>query len=393
MNAPFAVAEQRKALTSSTQTRVLVADDDPATCMVLEELLADTGCAVTIVGSGKEALARCADEPFDLVLLDIFMPGGDGIETCAGLRALPHGPRLAIVLMSASRDGDTRMRAAYSGADDFLSKPLDVTEAVLRVRSLVRLKRLRDDLDQRNAQLREQAAALIRAQEERRQVNAMIVHDLKGPLSVLLANVRFALSEQGLSADAREGLEEVVESGTEMHRMVLDLLDVDRGEEGKLVAHSTHCPVGELARGLERSAAARTRTSGHTFTLALPDVQATVWADPELLRRVLENLLDNAFKYAPGGTPVSLEVQPGEDAVRLVVRDQGPGVPLASRERIFDRYVRLERDADDHSHSCGLGLTFCKLAVRAMGGTIGVEDNSPGGAAFVVKLPVRGERG
>jgi DNA-binding response OmpR family regulator len=174
----------------SAQTRVLVVEDDRPTLEVLEALLQTSGYAVHQAADARAAVAAFRAQPFDVVLVDIGLPDQSGLMLAGALRALPQGDRAALVLMSASRDGETRLQAVHSGADDFLPKPLDITEVLLRVRSLVRLKRLRDDLDQRGQVVRAQHAALMRAQEERRHLNAMIVHDLKGPLSVLLANVR-----------------------------------------------------------------------------------------------------------------------------------------------------------------------------------------------------------
>jgi two-component system, sensor histidine kinase and response regulator len=388
MNVPLA-STPRPRTGRSSQTRVLVVDDDRVTRLILEELLSSNGYAVELAADAASGLAAFAEGPFDVVLLDVRLPGTDGIEACVGFRALPGGDRAALMLMSADRDKALRARAVHSGADDFLIRPLDNTETLLRVRSLVRIKRLRDDLDERSALVRAQNSALLRMQEERRHLNAMIVHDLKGPLSVLLSNVRFALDEAGLSTDAREGLEEVVESATAMHRMVLDLLDTDRAEEGQLNPQPSWSSAAEVLNAAERSAVGPSRTQSHRFSVRCDEPSLSVHADQDLVRRVLQNLLDNAFKYAPANSEIELGARRGRDGgVELWVSDCGPGIPAPAKEAVFDRYVRLDRDLKTSEHSSrGLGLAFCRVAVDAMGGTIQVEDNRPTGARFLVRLP------
>jgi two-component system sensor histidine kinase/response regulator len=132
------------------------------------------------------------------------------------------------------------------------------------------------------------------------------------------------------------------------------------------------------------------RNAGKALVVEVTDDVPEVVADRELLRRVIENLLDNAFKYAPRDSELRIEATRaggGDYFIRL--RDQGPGIPAADRERIFDPYVRLERDAAGHARtSRGLGLAFRRLAVDAHGGRIWVADNEPRGSAFVIQLAI-----
>jgi signal transduction histidine kinase len=110
--------------------------------------------------------------------------------------------------------------------------------------------------------------------------------------------------------------------------------------------------------------------------------------DPELLRRVLENLVDNACKYSPDGATIALSAERDATSLRLRVTDDGPGVSEAFREKIFQKYVQLERDAEKHARtSRGLGLVFCRLAAEAHGGRIRVFDARPRGTTFEVEIP------
>ena len=129
-----------------------------------------------------------------------------------------------------------------------------------------------------------------------------------------------------------------------------------------------------------------TRLNGHELSVEADDARE-VFVDPDLVTRVIENLLDNAFKYAPRATTVRLVVVADEGrGLSLRVEDWGRGLPPEHREQVFERYFRLNRDA--HARvSRGLGLAFCKLAVEAHGGRIRVEDAVPEGAAFCATIP------
>jgi signal transduction histidine kinase len=113
-----------------------------------------------------------------------------------------------------------------------------------------------------------------------------------------------------------------------------------------------------------------------------------VKADPEFLRRLLLNLVDNALKYSPPGSQTRIEARLTEHCVRLEVRDQGPGVPAHMRERIFGKFVRHEKERPDAPGGSGLGLAFCQLVAEAHEGRIWVEENHPKGSLFVLELPI-----
>jgi K+-sensing histidine kinase KdpD len=189
-------------------------------------------------------------------------------------------------------------------------------------------------------------------------------------------------------SESREILEEVVGSVNLMHRMVLDLLDTDRAADGKLEPRFSWSTAADVLGAAGKLALARARSSGHTLAISVPEGELPVSADQDLLRRVLDNLVDNAFKYTPKGGRIELGAAGEREGMCFWVGDEGPGIPEAARASIFQPYVRLDRDVQTADHSSrGLGLAFCRVAIEAMGGTIQVEALMPRGARFVVRLP------
>ncbi len=228
------------------------------------------------------------------------------------------------------------------------------------------------------------------AQQRRRdELAGFLVHDLKSPLAAVLGNAEFLLDSRAAPADdVREATRDIVEAAETMLRMVVDLLDVGKSADGQLVPRKTPFEIASFMEDIRQRAAARAALRKQTVAVD-PGESLRLSADRELLRRVIDNLLDNCFKYTPAGGTITIgwrvEIA-GEVVIR--VRDEGPGVPAELRERIFDKYFQLDRDVAQHSRtSRGMGLVFCKAAVEAHGGKIWVEDNQPKGSAFGIRLP------
>ncbi len=364
-----------------TLGKILVVDDNHHNRLVAEARLVAGGYSVLTVESGAAALAAFEKESVELVLLDILMPGMDGFETCRRLRAMPHGDDVPIVFLTALNDLVTHEQAMQVGADDFLGKPINGTELLIRVRSLIRIKRLQDEL-------RKERDRLIQVQRQKEELSALLVHDLKNPLASILANSHFVSEDPSLEEPLREAMHDVLTSATTMHRMVVNLLDINRSEEGLLVLNREAIDPAALIDDLHHQARRRLANRDQQLVVAYAGSRK-IDGDRELVSRILDNLLDNCMKYSPARGKIWIDVSDaGPSDVELRIRDEGNGIPADYRDRIFDKFVQIERDARTHARaSHGLGLVFCRLATEAHGGKIWVEENAPQGSSFCVRLP------
>jgi signal transduction histidine kinase len=364
----------------------LVVDDNAQNRAVAEGHLVAEGYAVVLAPGGEEALSMFEELSPDLVLLDVLMPGLDGFETCRRLRALRSGAETPVVFLTALADLGSHRKALDSGADDFLTKPINRTELLLRVRSLLWIKRLRDELKQGYELIRSQRDALVQAQRQKEELAALLIHDLKNPLAAIEMTAKFLATSESVSLDTRDASREIVDAAGAMRRMVMNLLDISRSEDGILVPKwsdvDVRMLVDEVVRENTRLAADREiALRGETR------VDAPLVADVDLLRRLLENLIVNAIRHAPRRGTVEVSAGWGPDGlVEFRVRDTGPGVPDSMRERIFDKYVSVNSEHMGTGNR-GLGLTFCRLAAEVHGGRIWVEPNEPAGSVFVAAIP------
>jgi two-component system sensor histidine kinase/response regulator len=233
--------------------------------------------------------------------------------------------------------------------------------------------------------VRRQRDDLMRLQLQKERLSQFVVHDLKNPVSTLDLSAQMLLRDSKLSESSRRSVLRMRAEARSLLRMIYNLLDISQSDEGRLAPRRVEIDVRELADDV--LAELELRAQSASVRLAHEIEVATVRADESLLRRVLENLIENAIRHAPEDSEVLLSVKREGPATELRVIDRGPGVAPEARAQIFDAFVQLdfgERIAPRTGR--GLGLTFCKVAVEAHGGKIWIEDAQPG-AIFCVSLP------
>lgn len=368
-----------------TTPKILVVDDNEANRLLARSTLEDEGYVVVVATGGVEAIAAFEAEAPDCILLDVRMPGLDGFTVCERIRALPGGANAPIIFLTALRDVDTFDRAQHAGADDFLSKPVRPSELVVRVRTALEVRRLGLELREHYELLKKQRDDLLRIQLQKERLMAFIVHDLKNPVSSMDLCAQVILRERALPESAREWATQIRTEAQQLSRMILNLLDLSKADEGKLDPRRSGLDLGALVAAVltELEVGAEQRK----VTLWSEIRASSAHADPDLLRRLLSNLVDNAIRHAPAQSRVVVKTREEAGGVVIRVIDQGGGVPPEMRDKIFDPFVQIEGgDRPPTRGGRGLGLAFCKLAAEAHGGRVWIEDGSPG-SVFVVSLP------
>ncbi|HEU4404646.1 MAG TPA: hybrid sensor histidine kinase/response regulator [Polyangiaceae bacterium] len=369
--------------------RVLIVDDEARNLELLDALLRPLGAEVVRAYGGREALALFEEREPDLVLLDLMMPGFDGLDTMAHIRARPGGGEVPVVLVTAHAEREQRLRGIEAGADEFLEKPVDGPVLLARARTLLRLRESRKALAASHAELARRHAALERLQREQRDMTQFLVHDLKNPLSIVYTNVDWAreqAAEAGGDPELLKALGDANEAAERLHRLIDDLLAVARLEESAFPLQLRPVAVADLVRAA--AAAFARRAEGRRVDLALPPSAQAARArvDETLLRRVVENLLDNALRHTPASGRVAVEVGGGA-GVRIAVSNTGPPIPPGERRRVFEKFSRLGGERSPSGGNAGLGLYFCKRAVEAQGGAIEVVETPEWPTSFVIRLP------
>jgi two-component system sensor histidine kinase/response regulator len=368
----------------SVKARILVVDDNAQNRALAQATLEDEGYEVLLASGGDESIRLVEAERPDCVLLDVRMPGTDGFAVCARIRALPEARDTPVVFLTALRDVDTFDQALRAGGDDFLTKPVRPTELVLRVQAALRLRRMNTELRENYDLVRRQRDDLMRLGLQKERLSSFVVHDLKNPVNSLDLHAQLLLRQPDLPARARESVLRIRSEARSLLRMILNLLDISKSEEARLSPHLAPVALDELTAEIIEAFTIRAQDGRVTLKRDLQ--MDSVIADGDLLRRVIENLVDNALRHAPVGSSVTISAKRQENAVEIRVADQGRGVPAGQRDQVFERFVQGTAEEILTRTGRGLGLAFCRAAVEAHGGSVRLEDATPG-AVFCIWLP------
>jgi signal transduction histidine kinase len=373
--------------------RILVVDDNESNRDVLTRHLKRQEYAVATADDGLLAMEKLRAENFDLVLLDIMMPGLDGYEVLRQIKAEPRWKRIPVIMISALGELDSVVRCIEMGAEDYLPKPFSPTLLKARVHSCLEKKRAADREAQLFSQLQENYARLRELEQQRDDLTHMIVHDLRSPLSANIAGMEMVEMLGPLSPEQRDCLQIAMRSGQSLLGLINDLLDISKMEAGVLQLELK--PLDARVTSLMASSQIKPLLEDKNlqFETEFPPDLPLVQADDSKLQRVFVNLLANAVKFTPRGGLIGINAKRENGHVVFSICDTGEGISLASAGTIFEKFSQAKDRKAGRQNSTGLGLTFCKLAVEAHGGEIWVESKPGDGSVFSFSIPAVNEDG
>ena len=203
---------------------ILIVDDQEINRQVIAELLTQPGYHLVLAGSGAEALEIVAEWKLDLILLDVMMPGMDGFEVCQRLKSNPQWQHIPIILVTALDRTEDLVQGFESGADDFIAKPFKRLELQARVRSMLRLKEHYDRLEAQKVQLEE-------VLQLRKDMTNMLVHDMKTPLTAVIAYSGLLLRDSVLSAQNQQHIQAIQQEAEQLNNLANDLLRRAKAEQ------------------------------------------------------------------------------------------------------------------------------------------------------------------
>jgi two-component system, sensor histidine kinase and response regulator len=353
-----------------TRPTILVVDDEADNFEVIEILLYRDRYNLIYAANGIQALEILATQPVHLALIDWMMPQMDGRRLCQAIKANPDWRSIPLMVITALNSKEQLAQCLAAGADDFLGKPVNGVELKARTQSLLRIKQQYDQLQD-----------LLQLRED---LTEMLVHDLRGPLTTIAMSCEL-FEDSGVPPHQTGMLSRMTIATQRLQSMIDSVLMLAKLQADRLSL--VYQPIGLgscLTHALETfQPLAAPRQITFVIDNQLPE-DRLLQGDSAILQRVLDNLLSNALKFAPSGSEIRLDLGGDDQWFRLQVADRGRGIPDGLKTQLFEKF---ETGPSGHDISqTGLGLAFCKLAIEAHGGTIGVEDNNPG-ARFVVELP------
>ena len=357
---------------------LLIVDDTSANIDVLVDLLSPD-YRIRVARNGKVALSLCEKEIPDLILLDIIMPEMDGYEVCKRLKEMEETKQLPIIFITAKGETDDETKGLALGAVDYISKPITPAIVLARVETHLEINRQRQKIEKAYNQLQELEAL-------RDNLVHMVVHDMRNPLSLMRGHLEIMMMKSRAEENKHRHLNAIKRACDGLIEMVSTLLDVSRFDNNEMPLHMDVRDIVQIV--METAAPYQALGDGPSVVIESPFDELPLNCDQSIIERVLTNLISNAVKFTPDRGTISLAIDKTDKEVLIAVSDSGPGIAPEYHEKIFEKFGQVEIHNKVRKYSTGFGLTFCKLAVEAHGGTIGVDSDVGRGSTFWLRLPI-----
>lgn len=347
---------------------VLVVEDDEKLNKIVCGSLKSRGYAATGCLSAVAALEKMGEEKFDIVVSDVMMPGKDGFEFAEEVRAADKD--IPVIFMTALGDLPSKQRGFRLGADDYITKPFDMDELLLRVGALLR-----------RANIEKMAEELSKSEILRGDFIANVSHEMKTPLAVI-RNYAAALADEKDESVRREYAQTLVSESRRLDKLVTNVLRLSKLENQEIFPEKKKAQLGEEVRKCLLDFLGALEQKEIELVCNIDDME--IYSDADFLNVIWSNLISNAVKFTPAGGKIVVSLKEREGFAVLKVRDTGCGMNAETGARIFDKFYQ-----GDRSHAVegnGLGLALVKKTIDILGGEIAVESELGKGSEFTVKI-------
>jgi signal transduction histidine kinase len=368
---------------------ILIADDNPTNLNVLFEYLSAQGYRVLIAEDGAGAIEQAQYGLPDLILLDVMMPGLDGFETCEKLKESSQTRDIPVIFMTAISETASVLKGFSVGAVDYITKPLQRDEVLVRVRNHISIRWLQREL-------KAEIAVRQKAEEELRAINAgkdvfisVLAHDLKNPIGGLLGLSREFVDL--LPADADQSVREMAvvirDTSSQVGDLLLELLGWAQMKLGKIEpAPETVSILKEVEFAVALvGVAARAKKIEIVNEIKEP---IRIYCDLRMNDTVLRNLLSNAVKFTPSGGAIRISAEKRENELEITVADAGEGIPADRLPGLFRLGENRTTFGTAGEKGTGLGLPLSREMVEKNGGRIWVESTVGKGSLFHFTVPL-----
>lgn len=365
--------------------KILVVDDVVSNVLLLKILLKNEKFNVCTASNGHGCIEMAKSEHPDLILLDVMMPDISGFDTAVILKKDPATAEIPIIFLTALSNPSDLVKGFQVGANDFLTKPFNKEELVMRVMhqiSLVAAKRI----------IVQQYEELKRTVTNRDKMYSVIAHDLRSPMASirmvlnLLVNV---ISPDVIGQDMYDLIDKANRETEETHELLDNLLKWTKSQTGRLNVALQSFEVGDVIRGVADIFTIIAETKGITLKLDDQNAQLLVTADKDMLNTVVRNFLSNAIKFSNSGSTIDMFITRKDKFAKISVRDHGVGIKEERLKTLF--HAGETTYGTNNEEGSGLGLQLCKDFAMKNGGDVEVESVVGEGSTFSVLVPLKEE--
>lgn len=367
--------------------KILVVDDIPANILLLKVMLEQSKLQVFTAGSSKEAYTQLNKEPVDLILLDILMPGVNGFELAEQLKNNPDYQDIPIIFLTALNATSDIIKGFDLGADDFISKPFNKEELLVRVRYQLTLLEAKRTIQQQTVELKKTISG-------RDKLYSVIAHDLRMPMSSLKMSLNILTMKTGEFNAIDPDMVEILQSANELSEKLFILLDNllkwTRSQLGGLVAFPQDINLSELTEGLIEVSAMIAENKNIKINFISPDNKETdVFVDIDMIKTAIRNLLSNAIKFSYRGSEIDVVIEKGKDEVILRVIDRGCGISEESLCKLMNVETHYTTYGTANESGSGLGLLLVNEFMKLNYGRLFFSSIAGKGSTFGFSLPAK----
>jgi two-component system, sensor histidine kinase and response regulator len=385
-----------------TGTSILIVDDNPQNLQILGKLLQERNCEIEFATNGIAALDWLDSRKFDLVLLDINMPEMDGYEVCKKIRSDKRFDNLPVIFLSADNDRESILKGFEMGGQDFVTKPFDSRELIVRVKTHIALKDSLEDLEKLNRSLeekvKERTVQLTEANETLAKMNLklteldsakaeflnLISHEIRTPLNGMILPVEL-LKDSGSPSEIKDLIEILDSSVRRLEKFSLNALLITRLKTRSSDINKQLINIENIIDDAIVQEQASSLGKNLTIRYIKKTGDTRIYGDPELVRKCIINILDNAITFSPYDGLVEIMIYHPDQYVAVEICDSGHGIPSDIIEKGAELFSR-GREYNDKS--TGIGLPLAKLIMDAHEGSIELKNRPGGGACVILRFPV-----
>ena len=362
--------------------RILVVDDVMSNVLLLKILLTNEKFQVLTANNGTSCLQVCREQHPDLVLLDVMMPDISGFDTAVELKKNPETADIPIIFLTALNSPSDLVHGFQVGANDFLSKPFNKEELIMRVMHQISLVAAKRIIVQQNIELK-------RTISNRDKMYSVIAHDLRSPMAsirMVLNLVVQTVSPEAIGPEMYYLIDKANRETEETHDLLDNLLKWTKSQTGRLKVAFQEFEISDVITGVADIFSLIAETKKIKLTTEYHEDGLKVRADKDMLNTVLRNFLSNAVKFSNENSSIEIVVSRKDNFVKVGIRDHGVGIAPDRIDSIFHKGETTY--GTNNEEGSGLGLQLCKDFAVKNGGDVMVESVVGEGSTFSVLVPL-----
>lgn len=384
---------------TQSYSNILIVDDNPKNLQVLGKALQQENFKIEFATDGSSALEWLKDEKFDLILLDIIMPGMDGFEVCRKIRTEPDLDNMPIIFLTAESDRDSRLKGFEVGAQDYITKPFDRRELIMRVKTHLLLKKSHEKLEKFNNLLEEKVLERTRQLNEAKEKAEAsdrlktaflnnITHEIRTPLSGILGFGQLII-DPDLSMDKKSiYLKALNMSGDRLLETITNYMDISLLVSGSQTTKSLEFNPYDLMNSLYQSFSPECEAKGIEMTLNKSETDGLLLnSDRSLLRKAISHTIRNSVKFTEKGG-ITIGYRQEKDSIIFYIEDTGIGINKEAESRVLDLFMQADNSNNRAYQGSGLGLSIAKGYIELLGGEINFESEIDKGTIFNLSIPL-----